>query len=620
MKQSKKGISLAFVIVVVMALMIFSAMLFSAASHSLSMTGTSTEGRQAYLTAKSAIEYAKTLAYDKAKSGGKLVPFSVGHDADGNYAELAAATAPNGTDCYAECTNPGGDGKNWKILAKVKYQNSGQYRQLAYTFTLNWNASVSLPASDFFMAGVNYGSEKVLDLDGYWFCLYGIDKKKSSPYPVVENLPLVSKKSAGCGYLKAPEIILLGDNSSGNFDAPVGKYCFTSEDATAELHSNFIAFQNDIYGHSYDNGNDKAHLHLYPSDDTAVSGILYFADGNGGNCTIQLGGGNGAADTRAVVIPAGYYRFTAGLDIFSLSATKNGYQDSDGHSLTQLSVEETTTPELKKYIRDISFAQSDKTSNSYSLISGADWSNSKGANFESNGVFAGNPTEPSRHNGNHWNVYNSSGDYNLDENAVFTYATSTGWPSSAAWPQYLDPYGNMIDTNDGTHPNAKKYIIYAAKQFFLQFVSRSEDFKLPPTSDVYNVAFNSDLVSLSMAVSDTDAGADADHRPKIVQANDAPSSQFLLTSLSTDENGNHKDVTLVIPNSIDVLYQNGSKSYHIPQGVYQVKSGFNFFDNDVENWTKFWSDCKKANYPISDSGDSGGSGGFTISGGKYADS
>ena len=84
MKRSKKGISLVFVIVVVMALMILSAMLFSAASHSLSMTGQSTDGRQAYLTAKSAVEYAKTTAYDLAAAD-RLAAFAVGHDADGKF-------------------------------------------------------------------------------------------------------------------------------------------------------------------------------------------------------------------------------------------------------------------------------------------------------------------------------------------------------------------------------------------------------------------------------------------------------------------------------------------------------------------------------------------------------
>jgi hypothetical protein len=630
MKQSKKGISLAFVIVVVMALMIFSAMLFSAASHSLNMTGTSTEGRQAYLTAKSAIEYAKTLAYDKAKSGGKLVPFSVGHDADGNYAELAAATAPNGTDCYAECTNPGGDGKNWKILAKVKYQNSGQYRQLAYTFTLNWNASVSLPASDFLACGIGYGSQRVFDNSGFWPEMKSIT---ASDYPIVEGLPIAV--NANPTSVTAPEILLMGDTNLRTWEgSDLGHYSLVCVDnARGSIHSDRICIGSDIYTEftSYTSWQKQsvisstAVVGLYPNTQGATTGVIYFAGNNGGNCTVKRNGSDGPFKA-AVAIPSGYYSFEAGFDICSIVADPHSnaaFLDSYGGSGAKKMTKITDTASLQNFQQDVNYVEGFFAKNQLKIISGAEWSPSKGANFESNGVFAGNPTEPSRHNGNHWNVYNSSGDYNLDENAVFTYANSTGWPSSAAWPQYLDPYGNMIDTNDGTHPNAKKYIIYAAKQFFLRFVSRSEDFKLPPASDVYNVAFNSDLVSLSMAVSDTDAGADADHRPKIVQANDAPSSQFLLTSLSTDENGNHKDVTLVIPNSIDVLYQNGSKSYHIPQGVYQVKSGFNFFDNDVENWTKFWSDYKKANYPISDSGDSGdsgGSGGFTISGGKYTDS
>lgn len=611
MARSKKGISLAFVIVVVLALMILSGMLFSAASHSLSMTGDSTDGRQAYLTAKSAIEYAKTVAFGKAKTTG-LAPFSVGPDG-GGYKEIADA-APDGTTAYAECANPGGDGKTWKILAKVKYKNADKYRQLAYSFTLTKNAApVNLPASDFLACGVNYGSEKILAMDGYWFCLYGIDQRKSASYPVVETLPLVSKKDAGRGYLKAPEIILLGDNGSGNFDAPAGKYCLTSEDTSAELHSGFIAIENDIYGHSYDNGNDKAHLYLYSDEDTAASGIIYFAGENSGKCTVQLGGGNGAADTKAVVIPAGYYRFSNGLDIFSLSPVGDSFQDTAGHNLTKLT--ETGAPEIQKYSQDVAFAENQKTGDNFSVVSGADWTSSKGADFASDGVFAGGSTLRSQRADNgHW--YSLNGGLCLDTFAVFTYANSVGWPSRYVDPPYSDPYGADVTDWDATF-----YNIFTAKQFFLRFVSTNNDFTLP---GAYHVVFHSDLVSLSMAQTDTSAGGSADDRPKIVQAANAPDSQFLLTSLSKDETtGDYKNVTLAVQNAIKVVYGGGTETYTIPSGVYSVESGFNFFAAPPsQGWDAFWKGCSQGDYPASGggSGEAGGSGGFTITPGQYTDS
>ncbi len=113
MKRNKKGISLAIVIVVVMALMIFSAMLFSAASHSLSMTGESTDGRQAYLTAKSAIEFSKTTAFNLAKAD-NLKPFAVTIGADGSFAQDAGVSPDSvaglnldGTKDCAKCWNTG---------------------------------------------------------------------------------------------------------------------------------------------------------------------------------------------------------------------------------------------------------------------------------------------------------------------------------------------------------------------------------------------------------------------------------------------------------------------------------------------------------------------------------
>lgn len=139
MKTNKKGVSLAFVIVVVLALVIFSSLLFSAAARSLSMTGESTEGREAYLRAKSAIEYAKTEVYNLAKSN-RLAAFSVGPDGDG-FRQIADRPA-DGTACLAEC-KPGSDGKTWTVTAKVKYRNSAQFRLLSYSFAFQNNPSVN---------------------------------------------------------------------------------------------------------------------------------------------------------------------------------------------------------------------------------------------------------------------------------------------------------------------------------------------------------------------------------------------------------------------------------------------------------------------------------------------
>ncbi len=259
MKRSKKGISLAFVIIVVMALMILSAMLFSAASHSMDTTGESTDGRQTYLTAKSAIEYAKTVAFDKAKMGG-LQPFSVGPNG-GGYAETASAAAPDGTTIYAECTNPSGDGQKWKVLAKVKYKNSAQYRQLAYTFTLQYGSSLSAIDS-FVAAGSLYGTNPVLNGNGEF------SGSPSIPYPFIsaKTIPITSQCAA------APEMYFLNPASSFAANGNDGTFGCT-------LDSNLIFFNGPIRGNSTDHLHNPQSLNLQNTKYNRLgsnTGIVWF--------------------------------------------------------------------------------------------------------------------------------------------------------------------------------------------------------------------------------------------------------------------------------------------------------------------------------------------------------
>lgn len=170
MKVSKKGVSLAFVIVVVLALVILSSVLFTAAARSISLTAGNTDGREAYLKAKSAIEYAKTQFYLNVKNGHSNA-FSVSPSGDGFAA--AADRSPDGTSCIAECSNPTGDGKTWKISAKAKYRNSAQYRMLSYSFTVQMNASVT----GFLSAGGKLGGSEYIAQDGQF--------ENPAAYPVV---------------------------------------------------------------------------------------------------------------------------------------------------------------------------------------------------------------------------------------------------------------------------------------------------------------------------------------------------------------------------------------------------------------------------------------------------
>lgn len=598
MKRSKRGISLAFVIVVVMALMIFSAMLFSAASHSMSMTGESTDGRQAYLTAKSAIEYAKSVAYDQAKAG-ELKPFAVSQDAGGSFTDVPNID-PNlgiyknldGTTNYATCTNPGGDGISWKITARVKYRNSAQYRQLAYSFTVT--PKNSLPASDFFLCGVRYGLQEVFFNgfypvffpESYSYFAYG-----TSAYPVVENLPVSAQSNNG--YVHSPETFFWGMSQTSNYR--VNGASILSENVKTTISSDLIGVAGDINGVFSDQTN-RSYLFLNPYDDnTTVGGIIYFAGKNdGAYCTVSL-----SHPRRTVVkIKKGYYWFDSGVDLFDLKTSGMGFADSSAKRLVPLADDVAVPPAVqqkeKAYQQDVTFVEA----NAAKMISGDAWDTYKGLNWAPLGLLGAGWPSSQTYDG--W--WSHEDRVRTDDKTAYLYVKE-----GQTWA-----VRNQVDT-------------YSAKQIFLQFVgdglfspwniSESNNFTLPNNG---TVVFQGDLISMEMVKTDTDAGSDVYHRPAIVQprywAHETP-AQFFLKSLNGTDN-----VTLAIPNDVGVYsYRYNGKSYEsasyvIPKGIYSVKSGFNFFDGTITDWSAFWTACRTGNYPV------GGnlSGGFTITPGKYS--
>lgn len=588
-RMNKKGITLAFVMIVVMALLIFSSVLFAVASQSLNLTGKSVDGRQAYLTAKSAIEYARTVAYNKAKNG-SVSDFAVGPDGSGGFAEISDQ-APNGTTCYAECKGSGGAEK---ISAAVKYKNSDRYQKLAYAFTIHWNSSLGLPASDFFLCGVHYGSQSAFkNSAANWEpCFFAKSDLVSDPsngssiYPVVENTVVTAYKDTSYGtsdFVQAPEILFMGSSPS--------IYCYNTK---TEIHSDKIGIGSSISGVA-NNGNDKSFLYLFPSNETSTQGIVYFGGENG--CSIIVN------NNVKQIIPAGYYRFDSGIDLFNITVDATGIHDSFGKSLTKLTETDENTMVIQDFSSDISYAQS----NSAGLLSGESWSNYKGSQYAPGAVFgAGVGTQ--KGNDGFW--YTVNGSIKMDNETVFTYANGVQWPTTCPWPWYDDAYGsNLIYSG--------KYNIYCAKQFFLQFVNLpGNNFVLPGS---YNVVFRADIVSLNMMKTDTNAGSSENDRPSIEQAENASEGGLLVTSSSKDKNGQYQAVALVFPNSVKVSYYNASHtqtSYVIKKGTYKVGSGFNFFSDNAET---FFNAATPG--PLGGSGGSGGApGGFTISGGVYSES
>lgn len=156
--SSKRGISLAYVIVAAMALLILSGTLVAAASRNEDLTLNSVDGRQAYLTAKSAVEYAKGVISAEAQAG-SVDSFSVVPGSGSNPFQIKTpAAVPDGKTVYAECVNNDG---NVKVSAKVRFRNSEHYRTFGCEMQVSNDSS---PVNNkYFISGTKFGSNAVLN-------------------------------------------------------------------------------------------------------------------------------------------------------------------------------------------------------------------------------------------------------------------------------------------------------------------------------------------------------------------------------------------------------------------------------------------------------------------------
>lgn len=100
-RSGKRGAVLPYVIVVGVAILVLGAAIFTAANASAAMSRSSVAGRQAYLNAKSGIEYAKGVLAKRAQSTGTLPErfYAVGVVNDSGNAQFSATgVRPSSTD------------------------------------------------------------------------------------------------------------------------------------------------------------------------------------------------------------------------------------------------------------------------------------------------------------------------------------------------------------------------------------------------------------------------------------------------------------------------------------------------------------------------------------------
>ena len=371
-KKSKRGISLVVVIVTVLALIIFSSIIFTASARSLSMTGISTDSRQTYLKAKSAIQYAHMLVCEKAKKNGSLTEFSVGPDGD-SFQELPTSCSPDGTKCYAQCKNV--SGSQWKISALVKGKNSGKMQKLNYTFTLTFNVAIS--PNTFLLAGARYdGRAQVIDA-GKTPNSFNVSTDAQSPYPMVFSASDVECTSTV--RTRVPEAYFINDGGL-QFGADAGGAQWT-------LSSNFVYFktkitadasktqhlflENKLWARTRIDPDNTDYQILHPDAyDSSYAGIVCFGTAN----QVQIGG-------TTPNIAAGYYYFKNGTDLLNSDTYING----NLKRITNMAEIEDGTPDItvqmgssqnnvgkfptKTYVTNVNYLNSSTLSKGYPLVS-----------------------------------------------------------------------------------------------------------------------------------------------------------------------------------------------------------------------------------------------------------
>lgn len=365
-KKNKKGVSLVYVIMASAVLMILSGALTASASHNIDLTARSTEGRQAYITAKSAMEYAKgvvnkqyesaqaKLTADSSLTADKLCnslpdgfnDFSVKPDsaAASGLAQVTPVADPDGVNKYAKCAislrYPSDLTKytyDVQITVKVLY-NSGFSKTLSYagSYTLTNGASGSGKGAPFLAIGGRYGFKSMIVSNGATdepsfndgATKSGWDGKCTngdSDYPLIFLDPVKAESGhMDTRHVKAPQIFFMA-TQFGKYSGAINNSwekndcSFYSEenDGNVTLYSDFI-YINGKHVRGKSQHENHAHSAILRTYQGASQGVICFAqnfsvqesDENDGGDAVTIGG---------IVIPAGYYYFSDNTDLFSAS-------------------------------------------------------------------------------------------------------------------------------------------------------------------------------------------------------------------------------------------------------------------------------------------------------------
>ncbi|HEX2939195.1 MAG TPA: hypothetical protein VHO66_09820 [Ruminiclostridium sp.] len=553
---SKRGAALAIVIVVSAAILILSAALISAAAHNISSTQNGQEGRQAYLDAKSAIEYGK--AYVSKNPGcGDFTVLADSTSGSGYIIKLnGKIDAPDTLAAY--------DGTKKSISAQGKYKSSDRIRKLGYQFNIKNTGNAD---SLFWVCSLGYGKHEVFTRGLFGFPTYLKDGSKSaySDYPVIvkQTLSLYSLSETN-QKLIAPKVFLM---NSG-----VSLYC---SNESGEIQSDFIYIAGDINGEDYRDTEDSEqnYCKLLLNTNHESSGVICF----GSDCRIRVNGWGvihgEMCGAREILIKKGYYSFTSGTDLF-------GFTDGGEAPFKPIA----NKKDLPAYVNDSTVQYISK--NVSSLYDG-DSVGIDSAFWTRQGQLShGAPTDS-----NILNLFSK-----INKRIVYLYVSSCyNWEDAFLF--------------------SKQYAIYLAREINLQFVNDKEDFVLPASK---TVIFSADNISLNTQSSDSEAGS-ADEKPVITfdGAKEGKHADFILTSTNGAKEFDlicPNDLKVCYSDSKQYVIKKGI--YHIKKCVgigdslkNSIKKGVNLFTDDAKDYFD--------KGPDEEYGDDSGS--TIVAGGEYTD-
>ncbi|MFZ2538243.1 MAG: hypothetical protein WAX04_05030 [Oscillospiraceae bacterium] len=277
--KSKRGIALSYVIVITAVLLILASALFSVAKFNLDYTQNSLEGRQAYLDAKSAIEYGKAYLAKNPGSG----DFAIISDSTPLGLKIGLVGDPNVIAVY--------DSAKKIINAYPKYKTSDRVERLGY--------KTQKAPTAFLAVGRFYGSNEI-------FHLLGDFMGGKSECPIVTS-QIVSFQSVQT--MEAPEINFL---TLSNKDGRLCCLYSTNYANVTTLLSDFISFNGNIIGAAYA-GPYRQELFVKTQSGNDV--IVRFTK----RVKIELIGNS----MPPVVFEPGYYSFPSDTDFFELSSIKS---------------------------------------------------------------------------------------------------------------------------------------------------------------------------------------------------------------------------------------------------------------------------------------------------------